>query len=94
MAETMFELINSVRNSGSSATVVAILRVDGVEYPLASVGPRHFVLRQAQDIPIHSRAVVEINVDGDAFAWNIILNHGASPFESRVEFQRSRQRRL
>ncbi len=81
-----------MRKLGHSALVHALLRVNGIDIPVASFGPDYCVLREAKDIDVESNAELVVTVDGKTHLWDVTLPHGAAGFDERVTFETRRPR--
>jgi hypothetical protein len=80
-----------------SADIRLELLVNGRLIPLAKIGPDYAVLRTPQEIQAGESAVLIMVVDGREHQWDIVLQHGAVPFEEKFNYRvkgESKQRSL
>jgi len=66
------------RENGHSADVRIRLSVNGLELPVAQLGPDFLILRKSTSYP-PAQAEISMSVDGDEERWKIDLPEGITP---------------
>jgi hypothetical protein len=74
-----------------SADVALNLVIEGRVIPLAKIGPGYAVLRRPEEIAPGTAASIFMTVDGREHQWQVVLPHGAVPFENKFFFRTTRQ---
>ena len=70
-----------------SSTVELTLIVNGQTISLCGVGPWSVSPREQVDLPEKTTGQVRMSIDGRVHSWDVVMPHGAVPFEDiEVEY--------